>query len=68
MYETKAMHEDELGDYVCVAPGGCVHAPQRTINTDGVWFRKEGSGNVSSAHAECMPTMKPSKFSSLADD
>ncbi len=58
--DTQPMKASELGQYVCVARGGCRHV-DRTINTDGVWVRSPdpdplnnpGSYLYSSAHRDC---------------
>ena len=55
---TQPMREDELGQYVCVARGGCQHSPDITIQSDGVWVRypdslNPGSFVYSSAHRYC---------------
>jgi hypothetical protein len=51
--ETQPMKENELGRYVCVAHGGCLHSPHRTIHSDGVWVRQAPGGPFSSAHRDC---------------
>lgn len=56
--ETQPMRDDELSRYVCVARGGCLHTPNRTIREDGVWVRypdslNPGSYVYSSAHRDC---------------
>lgn len=56
--DTQPMREDELGRYVCVARGGCLHTPDLTIREDGVWVRypdslNPGSHVYSSAHRTC---------------
>jgi hypothetical protein len=56
--ESKPMRKDELGRYVCVAHGGCLHSPHITINDGGVWVRSAdplnpGSHLYSSAHRDC---------------
>lgn len=49
--ESKPMKADELGRYVCVAHGGCLHSPSITITQDGVWVK---AGELfSSAHRDC---------------
>jgi hypothetical protein len=54
--EAKPMEAAELGRFVCVAHGGCLHTGQRpygrTIASDGVWVRQPG-GQVASAHRDC---------------
>lgn len=54
------MQASELGQFVCVAHGGCLHSPHRTITADGVWVRSpdpdplnHGSHVYSSAHRDC---------------
>lgn len=49
--ESAPMKDSELGQYVCVAQGGCLYTPNRTIRTDGVWV-KTGQ-QWSSAHRVC---------------
>jgi len=49
--ETAPMKPDELGRFVCVAPGGCRHTPDIGINADGLWV-KTGQ-QWSSAHRDC---------------
>lgn len=54
--ESQPMKQDELGRYVCVAHGGCLHSPHRTITSDGVWVRVRdslGTHTYSSAHRDC---------------
>ena len=57
--ESKPMHAAELGRYVCVAHGGCLHSPAITIKRDGVWVRSpnpdplSGGHLYSSAHRDC---------------
>jgi hypothetical protein len=61
--ESAPMKASELGQYVCVvhpAPeaGGCLHSPNITIMSDGVWVRlpdslNPGSHVYSSAHRDC---------------
>lgn len=58
--ETRPMKPGELGRYVCVAHGGCLHSPKITITADGVWVRSPdpdplnpGSHLYSSAHRDC---------------
>lgn len=58
--ESQPMKADELGRYVCVAHGGCLHYPHRTITSDGVWVKSPdpdplnpGSHLYSSAHRDC---------------
>jgi hypothetical protein len=58
--ESQPMKDSELGRYVCVARGGCLHTPHRTITADGVWVRSPdpdslnpGSHLYSSAHRDC---------------
>ena len=58
--ESQPMKASELGRYVCVAHGGCLHSPHITINSDGVWVRSPdpdplnpGSHLYSSAHRDC---------------
>lgn len=53
------MKPGELGRYVCVAHGGCLHRSSR-IESDGVWVRSPdpdplnpGSHVYSSAHRDC---------------
>jgi hypothetical protein len=58
MLESKPMKTGELGRFVCVAQGGCLHSPKRTIDSDGVWARSPdpqvpGSYMYSSAHRDC---------------
>jgi hypothetical protein len=49
--ETQPMKPYELGHYVCVAHGGCLHSPQVTISSDGVWVK--GPTSWTSAHRDC---------------
>ena len=58
--ESQPMKDSENGQYVCVAHGGCLHSPNRTISSDGVWVRSPdpdplnpGSHLYSSAHSDC---------------
>jgi hypothetical protein len=60
--EAQPMKASELGQYVCVAHGGCLHTERggRTIRADGVWVRSPdpdplnpGSHVYSSAHRDC---------------
>ncbi len=61
--DSQPMKPEELGQYVCVAHGGCLHRGERsgrTINSDGVWVRSPdpdplnpGSHIYSSAHRDC---------------
>jgi hypothetical protein len=51
MIESAPMKDEELGHYVCVAPAGCLHAPKRDINADGVWVK--AGQQWSSAHRDC---------------
>ena len=58
--EYRPMKPEELGKYVCVAHGGCLHSPAITITADGVWVRSPdpdplnpGSHLYSSAHRDC---------------
>ena len=51
MTKMQKMRDDELGRFVCVAAGGCLHS-RRVIDSDGVWVQHDG-GNVSSAHRDC---------------
>ena len=58
--ESQPMKPSELGTYVCVAHGGCLHSPHITITSDGVWVRSPdpdplnpGSHLYSSAHRDC---------------
>jgi hypothetical protein len=51
--ETAPMKAGELGQYVCVAHGGCLHSPHRTITADGVWVKQGPGGPFSSAHRDC---------------
>jgi hypothetical protein len=57
--DTQPMKDSELGRYVCVAHGGCLHR-DRTITSGGVWVRSPdpdplnpGSHLYSSAHRDC---------------
>lgn len=57
--EAKPMEPGDLGRFVCVAHGGCLHR-HRTITEDGVWVRSPdpdplnpGSYLYSSAHLDC---------------
>jgi hypothetical protein len=55
--DSQPMKDSELGRYVCVAHGGCLHR-NRTITSDGVWVRSPdplvpGSHFYSSAHRDC---------------
>ena len=66
--ESQPMKEDELGKYVCVAHGGCLHTERggRTINSDGVWVRvpdslNHGSYLYSSTHRDCYENWKEGK-------
>lgn len=49
--ETKPMKPEELGKYVCVPSSTCLHSPDITISSDGVWV-KTGQ-QWSSAHRDC---------------
>ena len=56
--ESQPMKASELGQYVCVVHGGCLHSPHITIPSDGVWVRSPdpnnpGSHVYSSAHRDC---------------
>lgn len=56
--ESAPMKASELGKYVCVADGGCLHTPHRTITADGVFVKKPDSLNpggyvYTSAHRDC---------------
>jgi hypothetical protein len=56
--ESAPMAAGELGRYVCVAHGGCLHSPHITINANGVWVKSPdslhpGSHVYSSAHRDC---------------
>jgi hypothetical protein len=59
--DTQPMKAGEMGRFVCVAHGGCLHAipPGRssTIRADGVWVRhpdlNQGGHLFSSAHRGC---------------
>lgn len=45
------MKTEELGRYVCVVHGGCLHSPHITITSNGVWVKW---GQIfSSAHRDC---------------
>lgn len=50
--DTQPMKAAELGQFVCVAHGGCLHR-NRTITSDGVWVRQGPGGPFSSAHRDC---------------
>ncbi len=45
------MKDSELGKFVCVSQGGCLHSPATRIDADGVWVRR--GGQFSSAHRDC---------------
>jgi hypothetical protein len=49
--ESQTMKPSELGKYVCVAHGGCLHSPDITITSDGVWVK--AGQQWSSAHRDC---------------
>jgi hypothetical protein len=58
--ESKPMEAGELGRYVCVVHGGCLHSPHLTITSGGVWVRSpapdplsQGRYLYSSAHRDC---------------
>lgn len=51
--DTQPMKASELGRFVCVAHGGCLHSPHRMITSDGVWVKQGYGGPVSSAHRDC---------------
>lgn len=53
MMDTQPMKQGELGRYVCVARGGCLHSPEITIEEGGVWVREKSGGPISSAHGDC---------------
>jgi hypothetical protein len=53
--ESKPMHPNELGRYVCVM--SCLHSPQVTIRADGVWV-KHGAWYAASAHRDCYEAWK----------
>ena len=59
------MQDSELGHFVCVAHGGCLHSPHRTITTEGVWVRSPDPDPLlpdsfiySSAHQDCYQAWK----------
>jgi hypothetical protein len=52
------MKESELGKYVCVIDGGCLHSPHITITSDGIWRKRPNPAGPSpyvytSAHRDC---------------
>lgn len=52
--ETRVMTAVSLtGEYVCAARGGCLHYPQTTITSDGVWVREKPGSQYVSAHRDC---------------
>jgi hypothetical protein len=54
--ESKPMKAHELGKYVCVPASTCLHSPDITIRSDGVWVK---SGTLfSSAHRDCFDKRK----------
>ncbi len=57
---SRPMKASELGRYVCVPSGSCLHSPGITISADGVWVRSPGPDPLypgrhvySSAHRDC---------------
>ena len=53
-----AMKDTELGKYVCVIDGGCLHSPHITITSDGIWRKRPNPAGPSpyvytSAHRDC---------------
>jgi hypothetical protein len=51
--ESAPMKDSELGRFVCVPSGDCLHSPDLTIHADGVWVRSPGGNTYSSAHRDC---------------
>jgi hypothetical protein len=56
--ESAPMKDGELGQYVCVThpEAGCLHSPDITIRSDGVWVK---NGQLwSSAHRDCFEAVQ----------
>jgi hypothetical protein len=65
--ESAPMKDSELGQFVCVAHGGCLHSPHRTIRSDGVWVKQGSGGPFSSAHRDCFDAWEASVARDVAN-